>query len=123
MLGSCGLFAYIGEPDEIVLWGNELILSWDPPAATLGSPQTESYSLYYRPFPSFFGGDWTALGTVSARGTTSFHVDGAALEPGKYEFAVRSVDEQGSYSDYHKSTDGDADPPTGWYVNWLGGNP
>ena len=123
VLGSCGLFGYLGEPDEIVLWGDEFVLNWDPAAQSPGSIPIERYSLYYRPYPSFFDGDWIELGTVPAGQTTTFHVDGSDLAPGTYEFAVRSRDANGAYSDYHRSTDWEAHPATGWYLNWLGGNP
>ena len=121
-LTGCPLFGYVNGPERYVLWGSELVLAWDPPAGVGPGTRIVGYTLFYRDYPNVYGSTWKELGT-STRSPRVFRVDGASLPPGQYEFAIRSVDEYGNYSDMHTSTDSHADPPTGWYLQWLGGTP
>jgi hypothetical protein len=122
VLAGCGWLAYRGDPKEVVLWGDEFIIAWDASTLPEASENVVRYRLYYRRFPSY-GGTWLSLGSTAADDSTVFHVDGSSLRPGKYEFGVRAIDAEGRYSEIHRSTDANADPVTGWYLNWLGGAP
>lgn len=120
---SCSFFGYTDEPLEVVIHGSSFTLHWDPPAGTGSSSllQLLSYELFYRPYPASFGSGWESLATVGGDDSLRFAVSSDHLDPGRYEFAVRAVFSDGSESDYHRSTESTADPPTGWYLNWLGG--
>ena len=123
LLAGCRLFGYIGEPERYVMWGDELVLAWDPPGGFSAGPRVTGYTLLYRAYPPAAASEWVELGTVSASGPRRFRVNGSTLAPGRYEFGIRSVDEHDNVSDIHRSTDSHADPPTGWYLEWLGGTP
>ena len=118
---GCALFGIVNEPDEVVLWGSQFILAWDPPTGFGADAEIGAYTLFYREYRDFFRGMWKELGTATATGPPRFRVNGNDLPPGRYEFGVRSVSTSGSHSEIHSSTDSDADPPTGWYLHWLGG--
>ena len=120
---SCSFFGYTDEPLEVVIHGSSFTLHWDPPAGvgTSSLIQLDSYELFYRSYPGSFGSGWQTLAAVEAGRPLLLKVSGDQLDPGRYEFAVRATFADGSQSEYHRSTESTADPPSGWYLNWLGG--
>ena len=122
-LGGCGMFANVGEPEQYTMWGSELVLAWDPPSEIGSADSDLTYSLYVRQYPAWPGASWTKLGVADPSNRYIFRVRGTELAPGTYEFGVQSIDADGNRSEMHASTDWDADPATGWVLNWLGGAP
>lgn len=120
-LTGCGILGNVSEPERYTRWGSELILAWDPPSQ-MGSVGSDlSYALYVRDYPASVFDDWIELGLADASRRYTFRIDGSELAPGIYEFGIRSVDTEGNESDMHTSTDWNADPPTGWVLDWQGG--
>lgn len=89
---------------------DSITLEWDaaPGAVT-------SYRVYVRERPD---GPWTLLDEIAATGTPSYEVGRSATGDGSFDFAVSSVDTDGTESVKHTSLDNEADPPSGWYVIW-----
>ena len=115
-LPGCELFAPTDAPLEIIVKGNRLSLSWDPPIETLASG-VAAYRLYARPH----GADtWELVGKVEASDNPGATIASEDLGYGFWEFAVSSVSSEDVESELHASIDRSADPPTGWYVNWVG---
>lgn len=121
---SCDLFGHRSEPVEILVRGDSFTLRWDPPIGTTASSRyrVTGYELYYRPHSGNPGQlQWQALAEIAGPAPLTHRITREMLGPGKYDFAVRSVYDGGAVSDYHASTDYSADPPSGWYVTWIGG--
>jgi len=98
------------EPERIVLNTAEFTLMWDPPAVS-----GVSFKLYSRPQGS---STWSVLldNLVSPQAT----INQTHLSYGTYEFAVSSVNASGDESVLHTSLDANADPSTGWFIEWVG---
>lgn len=119
---SCSLFAPHNDPIEISIVGDAFTLTWDPPVGTHASSlrHVESYELFHQEYPGPFFQSWQQLSSVPAADSLEFRVTNEQLTPGTYVFAVRAVYADGSASSYHSSTESAADPPTGWYLRWIG---
>ena len=87
-----------------------ILIAWDPASA-----DTASYRLYYRIHGE---NDWIFIAQVDMPAPLEYPVDMASIGPGIYDFAVTAVDQDGLESDQHMSIDQDADPPSGWYLEW-----
>lgn len=85
-------------------------LAWDPDEGEI-----ESYELAYRERGEE---EWRGLASTPGD-VTRYEVNAAELDSpsGTFEFAVRSVSADDSASDYHESTDPDARPEGGWYLD------
>ncbi len=116
-LSSCRLIFTDTGPLEVVQTGTSFTLSWDSSQES-SLPDTPSavshYELYYRVLG---GRDWHRLGTTSGPEPV-YTVRWPALFYGEFELAVRSVRNDGLVSEMHTSTDYDAWPTGGWYLNW-----
>jgi hypothetical protein len=86
-------------------------LAWDPSAQA-----SSGYELYYRTHGQ---SEWNLLGQVAESDSPSITVSDADLPYGTYDFAVRAVESDGSYSAYHTSLDQTAEPDSGWYLSWT----
>lgn len=118
MLGSCLFFTGDGGPIEYTASGEEISLAWDPASSAeiAGTPSAvDHYELYYRQYGTH---DWSLMGTTEGNVTT-YTISSADVDYGRYEFAVRSVRVDGSVSDFHLSSDFEADPAGGWYLHWI----
>lgn len=116
-LGSCRLLGGDSGPLEVTATGSSVTLGWDaPPAPPIpNSPQAVThYAVYYRPYGTH---GWYELGETEGP-ETSYTISQDELDPGDYEFAVRSVRTDGERSAMHSSGDFDAHPTGGWYLNW-----
>ena len=80
------------------------------------------FEIYFRNHTQGFAfGTWKLLAVVPANKGTEHVVTVDDLAPGRYDFGIKAVYVDGSRSAIHASTDNNADPPSGWYLNWLGG--
>lgn len=123
ILSGCGILGYVDEPDRIVLWGSGFTIAWDEPATSYGTSDLSEYILYRQAYPNRIVTSWVEIGRVTESAGPVYRVDAVELAPGSYEFGVRAVDSEGRYSEIHRSTDPQAEPATGWYIEWLGGGP
>ncbi|MFW5880734.1 MAG: fibronectin type III domain-containing protein [Spirochaetota bacterium] len=98
-----------GQPVNVT--GSSFTLAWDD--RDPGDP-VASYNVYYRSHGSY---EWIYLGTTGDA-TTSYEVTTSLLDHGSYDFAVTAVSESGEESEPHTSLCDDADPETGWFVEW-----
>lgn len=98
----------VGKPVEIV--SNRFSFGWDEPEGT----RPDRYRLYYRARGSY---EWTLLNSIDGSRARRFTVTDDMLAFGSYEFAVSSVSGDDE-SPLHTSMSDDADPVTGWYVQW-----
>ena len=115
---SCSSPTGTSEPREIVERSPEFSIAWDCSVAPSGGCRSsiDRYRVYYRGL----GTDtWRLLASVDSDDPLQVRISRDVLEPGQYEFAVRSIDALGRKSAYHRSTDRSAEPSTGWYLNWL----
>lgn len=103
---------------EILVQSETWTLAWDPPVFEGSSAESEleSYRVFYRVRGL---SSWTLLSEIEADTSLSLKITPEELDYGYYEFAVSAVDQSGIESPLHESTDFTADPPTGWYVNWI----
>ncbi len=99
----------VGTP--ITIEDGSFTIGWDPPSSGVPS----FYRVYARPRGEY---EWIELGTT-AGDDPRFEVTGDSLPSGNYEFAVSSVEAE-LESDLHTSMSDDADPSSGWYVEWSG---
>lgn len=117
-LGSCRqLFGSDTGPLEVAASGAEVTLAWDP-ASTSQISETPSavnhYKIYYRAYGSQ---GWASLGATDGP-VTRYTISQDDLDYGQWEFAVQSVRNDGRQSQMHSSSDFDAWPTGGWYLNW-----
>ncbi len=100
------------EPLMVNVYGPEFMLAWDAPNGS----EVQFYRLYYRERGAI---EWSELGSSDTE-ELSFEVNSDTLPAGygHYEFAVQSVDSEGTASEYHTSVSETAQPSTGWYVHW-----
>ena len=101
------------QPLMVTVRSDEFTLAWDAPE---GGGTVDSYQLHYR---EYGGQQWLELGSVNSD-QLDFEVNQQNLGDGwgQYEFAVQSIDPEGTPSEYHTSVCSTAQPETGWYVNW-----
>jgi len=105
----------LNKPGEAVtVTGSSFTLAWDRSATADPADPVASYNVYYRVHGTYA---WTLLGSTGTL-TESFTVTSALLDYGVYDFAVTSVTTTGAESEPHTSLDDDADPQTGWFVDW-----
>jgi len=123
VLSGCANFFASLEPREITVSGSEFTLAWDPPANRhiKEGHEPDRYRLYYRSIGDGGPTDWTVLGTVAADSQPRLTVQQIMLTPGTYEFAVSTIDAIGNESEFHYSTDSDAEPRRGWFIAVTGG--
>lgn len=94
---------------------DSIILAWDPPVEQADS--VASYELGYRTTDQT---TWTILKStipVSDSPSIVIHRNELMATDSIFYFAARSIALNGLQSDFHASTDADADPP-GWCVRW-----
>ncbi len=96
-------------PEQIFTSAEMITLQWDPPAQ-----EVTSYDVYYRVHD---GAAWQVLGNVPAVPAPQLEVLHSAMGNGTFDFAVVAVN-GASRSGYHTSLDSNADPTTGWYLEW-----
>lgn len=85
-------------------------LAWDASVDPVSS-----YTVHYRTHGE---ADWNLLGETGSGDILEFTVDETLLAYGEYDFAVQAVYSDGQASTYHTSLDGDAEPTSGWYLDW-----
>lgn len=98
----------VGQP--VVITADSFVLAWDAPA---DGSSVDEYRVYARPRGAY---EWSQLTAVSALEAT---ITSSLLSHGTYELAVTAVVD-GAESDKHTSMDDDAQPATGWYVDFRG---
>lgn len=117
LLASCRLVISDAGPLEVAVTGSRFTLAWEE-AKGPGVPDSPSglrhYEVFYRPLGTL---DWRLLGQTAGQQPV-YTVAWPSLTYGEYEFAVRSVSQDGVVSEMHGSRDFDAWPPGGWYLNW-----
>lgn len=108
----------LDDPVELTWRAASLTLAWDPPVADVPhSPvKTESYQIFYRPEGYSY---WQFLDEIPASEHPEYRVHHEKIGNGSFVFAVRAVTSEGRFSPLHSSLDNDADPISGWYVNWI----
>lgn len=120
-LSSCRMIFTDTGPLEVTVAGDVLMLAWDgePESPVPETPSAPShYELFYRERGAR---NWTKLAATG--GLSAFYtITSNDLPHGEYEFAVRSVRNDGRTSDMHASGDFDAWPTGGWYVKWVPGD-
>ncbi len=99
----------VGQPVEIA--EEHFTVAWDSP----DDYQPEAYRIYARLRGER---DWQLLGE-SAADQPQFTIGPQILPYGSWELAVSAV-AGGSESELHSSMCDDAQPATGWYVQWTG---
>jgi hypothetical protein len=107
-----------GDSMQLVHKSPRLTLVWDPPLSDIPNRPTEvtSYQIYYREHGT---GDWHFLAEIPASPHPGYAVKHSQLGDGLFDFAVRSVVQDGRASALHTSLDNNADPISGWYVLWA----
>lgn len=116
-LSSCRMIFTDTGPLEVVRTGTSVTLSWDTSGDSSLSELPSAISHYEIHYRVFGTREWRRLGTTA--GPDPFYtVRWPALFYGEYEFAVRSARNDGLVSELHTSTDYDAWPTGGWYLNW-----
>lgn len=88
-------------------------LAWDAPAGH--SPA--HYRLYYRGRGQYH---WMPLQEIAAQAEPQFTVTRDVLDFGIWELAVSAIATDGTESALHSSMADDAQPVSGWYVQWSG---
>ena len=88
-------------------------LAWDPPT---DSGSVDAYRIYARSRGTY---EWRLVTEVEAGSEPKATVTDALLPYGTWELAVSAVG-GGVETAKHTSMDDDADPATGWYVDWVG---
>ena len=87
-------------------------IAWDPPVERTPS--------HYRVYMRHRGeGSWILLREIAAEVNPTLTLDREDLPYGSYELAVSAM-ESGVESHLHSSMCDDAQPATGWYIEWIG---
>lgn len=118
---SCRVIFTDTGPLEIVAATDTVTLAWEGAGGTelVETPSAIShYELFYRPRGTR---EWDRL-AESGGPTPIYTIRRYQLAYGEYEFAVRSVRNDGRTSRMHTSVDHDAWPPGGWYLKWVPGD-
>lgn len=100
--------------DMVEVTGSDFTIEWDYDGIT-----PEYFQVMYRNRGS---GDWlwVDLGQTTDGSIKEYTViHNTPLDYGIYEFAVKAVVFVGIESELHSTLDSEADPVTGWYVNWT----
>ena len=100
----------VGEPIE--LDQESFAIGWDEPEDST----PDLYRVYYRVYGAY---EWELLSEIAAESSPSLTIDSELLAYGTYEFAVSSVT-NGHESDLHSSMCDEAQPGSGWFVQWEG---
>lgn len=85
-------------------------LAWDASVDPVSS-----YTVHYRLHGA---SDWQLLGETASGDVLEYTIDNSQLPYGEYDFAVQAVYSDGVESTYHSSLDADAQPSSGWYLDW-----
>ena len=96
--------------ERIVITDTEFTIAWDTDSAT-----DEEYRIYARARGTY---EWSFIEEIEAAPSPEFEINTSKLAYGSWEFAVSAV-EGGLESDLHTSMDDNADPVSGWYVDWI----
>ncbi len=94
----------------ITITAESFLIAWE--CADGGA--NEFYNVYYRNRGTL---DWILLEQIKAEASPQLQITTSKLTYGVYEFAVSSLVTDGE-SGLHASMDDDADPVSGWYVDW-----
>jgi hypothetical protein len=108
-------------PVEIVAAADTITLAWDGSAGPELDEIPSSISHYEVFYRSRGGRQWVRLAESGGPNPT-YTIRRYQLAYGEYEFAVRSVRNDGRASRMHTSVDYDAWPPGGWYLKWIPGD-
>lgn len=100
----------VGKPIQIV--DESFTIGWDEP----DSGRPDLYRVYARERGEYH---WDLIDEMAAGSSPRYTVSAEALEYGVYEFAVSSIAD-GQESALHSSMADDAQPGTGWHIEWLG---
>lgn len=114
---GCGALLGDSKPRRITVNSPTLTLAWDPPVSARGTNGVSGYRVYYRPHGSPI---WRLIDTIEASDHPAISIRHPRIGYGSYEFAVEAIGYGGAVSGRHTSLDIDADPASGWYVNWYG---
>jgi hypothetical protein len=115
LLTTCSFsWTDLDAPEKIPIVTAEFTIAWDPPDET---ETPAGYRVYYSPYKEVL---WTTLADIDDGETTEYTITREALPYGEYIFAVTSLSEDESESEKHTSLDDTAEPPSGWYVDWVG---
>ncbi len=90
--------------------GESFTIGWDPPEETA----PDSYRVYYRTRGEYH---WALLSEAEGQSSPRFTVTAELLDYGTYELAVSSMT-GGQESQMHSSMCDEAQPGSGWYVQW-----
>ena len=96
--------------ERIVITDTAFSIAWDT-----DSSSDEYYRIYARARGTY---EWTFIEEITAAPSPEFEVNTTKLSFGTWEFAVSAV-EGGVESDLHTSMDDNADPVSGWYIDWI----
>ncbi|MFP4011913.1 MAG: fibronectin type III domain-containing protein [Spirochaetaceae bacterium] len=100
--------------EAVAVTAAEFTVAWDPPEE---ADTVDAYRVYARPRGEY---EWEPVAEVAASAEPSLTVDESLLDYGVWEIAVSALSED-SESEKHTSMDDDAEPSTGWYVDWQEG--
>jgi len=103
-------------PQEIRIYSNHIILEWQNPAFSEKSNQIHSQRIYIREHGLRI---WRHIDEIPYSPTPSYTLNRGDYTPGKYDFGVSIVTNDGVESAIHSSLDYTASPPTGWYIYWV----
>jgi len=122
-LTACNLSAVKdGEREErglvnvIVCQSDSIQILWDPPSNSGYGGNVVYYELFYR-----IHGDigWKLLEReIGISDLPGLYLRHESLGNGDFDFAVRSVSDNGNKSELHSSLDSTANPSSGWYLRW-----
>lgn len=117
-VAGCGIFDGASGPRAIPVESPTLTIAWAPPVAGRSEGAISAYRVYARARGSSI---WRHLGSVEPTAAPSFSITigESSLGYGSYELAVSTVARGGAESARHSSLDWDADPASGWYVDWY----
>ena len=96
--------------ERIVISDPAFSIAWDTDSAA-----DEYYRIYARERGTY---EWTFIEEIAAAASPEFEINTTNLSYGVWEFAVSAV-EGGVESDLHTSMDDNADPVSGWYIDWI----
>ena len=96
--------------ERIVISDSAFSIAWDTDSST-----DEFYRIYARERGTY---EWTFVQEITAAPSPEFEINTTNLTYGVWEFAVSAV-EDGVESDLHTSMDDNADPVSGWYIDWI----
>ncbi len=100
--------------EAVAVTAAEFTVAWDPPEE---AETVDAYRVYARPRGEY---EWEPVAEVAASAEPSLTVDESLLDYGVWEIAVSALSDD-SESEKHTSMDDDAQPSTGWYVDWQEG--